>query len=505
METPVIANLFRPHISRNACQWLHHRPFPCCGIRGMRPVPLQRRAAATGSRYKTRTNDETKDAETSAWKQRMNILSQSKQDECMRYPLITADELRTQRERPKGVRMLLRDFIEDSLYNPFYGYFSKQVVIFSPGEPFHFNTMRDEIEFHKTLGDRYTAFEDALDQKEYDETRQLWHTPTELFRPYYGQSIADYLISNYKISHYPYDDLIIYEMGAGNGTLMLNILDHIRAKDPEVYARTKFKIIEVSANLASLQRKNISRSIYAGGHRERVEIINRSIFDWDTYVPSPCFFLALEVFDNFAHDAISYDMSTHKPLQSMVFIDGEGEFYEYYTPKLDHLASRYLRLRRYISPPETLQFRMQRLWRSCKSLVPFTEKRTAPEYIPTRLMQFFDILYKHFPAHRLIASDFHTLPDAVSGINAPVVQTRYRRRTIPVTTPLVHQGYFDILFPTDFNMMAAFYEHITQKFPYVLSHEDFLRRWAYVEDTQARNGDNPLLTWYKNTSVMITR
>ncbi len=28
-------------------------------------------------------------------------------------------------------------------------------------------------------------------------------------------------------------------MGAGNGTLMLNILDFIRDPDPEVYARTK--------------------------------------------------------------------------------------------------------------------------------------------------------------------------------------------------------------------------------------------------------------------------
>ena len=67
---------------------------------------------------------------------------------------------------------------------------------------------------------RYVEFEDALDEENPDETRQLWHTPTELFRPYYGEAIARYLVTNYKMTLYPYHDLIIYEMGAGNGTMM---------------------------------------------------------------------------------------------------------------------------------------------------------------------------------------------------------------------------------------------------------------------------------------------
>jgi len=46
-------------------------------------------------------------------------------------------------------------------------------------------------------------------------------------------------------------------------------------------------------------------------------------------------------------------------------------------------------------------------------------------------------LQKYFPAHKLLLSDFHTLPDAVTGINAPVVQTRYQRQTVPVSTPMV--------------------------------------------------------------------
>ncbi|MCJ1341549.1 hypothetical protein MMC09_006845 [Bachmanniomyces sp. S44760] len=419
--------------------------------------------------------------------------------------------------------MLTRDFIEglssafdtrhqtdkiwpsDSLYNPNYGYFSKQVVIFSPGEPFDFNGMRNELEFHRDLGRRYTGFEDALDAHSPNDTRQLWHTPTELFRPYYGEAIARYLVTNYMLSYHPYHDLIIYEMGAGNGTLMLNILDYIRDLHPDVYTRTKFKVIEISTSLASLQSAQLTRSASTRGHVDHVEIINRSIFDWKSYVSSPCYFLALEVFDNFAHDSIRYNPITEQALQGSVLIDSDGEFFEFYSPVIDPVASRFIEVRNAAcSRPFTSPLGSSRLLRGIKSRLPFQANLTDPEYIPTRLLQFFDILQKYFPRHRLITSDFHYLPGAVKGINSPVVQTRYQRRVVPVSTPLVQQGYFDILFPTDFNVIEEIYRAITGKLTRVLSHEEFQRRWAYVEDTQTRNGENPLLSWYKNASVMTT-
>ncbi len=328
--------------------------------------------------------------------------------------------------------------IADSLYNPHYGYFAKQVVIFSPGQPFDFNSMANEPEFHKQLGARYTDFEDALDAEVPNESRQLWHTPTELFRPYYGEAIARYLVTNYKLSNYPLHDLIIYELGAGNGTLMLNMLDYIRDFEPDVYARTKFKVIEISSALASLQTSQLTKSASARGHTDHVEIINRSIFTWDTYVPAPCYVLALEVFDNFAHDSIRYDPFTEEPLQGTVLIDNAGDFYEFYSKKIDPVASRFLRVRHAAcSRPFDHPLREPRFIRNFKYRLPFAPNLTVPEYIPTRLMQFFDILRDYFPHHQLLTSDFHALPDAVKGFNAPVVQTRYQRRTVPVSTPLV--------------------------------------------------------------------
>jgi hypothetical protein len=312
-------------------------------------------------------------------------------------------------------------------------------------------------------------------------------------------------------------------MGAGNGTLMLNILDYIRDTEPDVYDRTKFKIIEISSNLAKLQAQQILRSSNSKGHFKKIEIIHKSVFDWDRTVPEPCFFLAMEVFDNFAHDAIRYDPATEQPLQGQVLIDSNGEFYEFYSPTIDPVASRFLRIRDAATGgrhPHPLN--QSRVLRSIKRHLPFSPNLSEPEYIPTRLMQFFDVLARNFPNHRLVTSDFHSLPDTIKGVNAPVVQTRYQRRTVPVTTPLVspllllpflyphlttkkvHQGYFDILFPTDFKVMEQMYRFLTGKLTRVLSHEEFLRRWAYVEETETKNGENPLLTWYQNASVLVT-
>ncbi|KAL7620696.1 hypothetical protein AAE478_009691 [Parahypoxylon ruwenzoriense] len=446
-------------------------------------------------------------ATESHWQQRTELFSLNMADEYKAYPTVTANDLRSRRERPRRVKMLMRDFIEDSLYNPHYGYFSKQVVIFSPGEPFDFNLLPDEPAFHAELARRYTAFEDELDARAggRDTTRQLWHTPTELFRPYYGEAVARYLLSNYVMTGYPYHDLIIYEMGAGRGTLMLNILDYIRDVEPAVYDRTKYKIIEISSSLAALQNQQLLATAASRGHADKVEIINKSIFDWDACVPSPCFFLAMEVFDNFAHDVLRYDLNTEEPLQGTVLIDVHGNFYEFYEPVLDPVAARYLRVRHAATGGAyRVPYSSSRLLRRFRSTLPFAPNLSDPEYIPTRLMQFFDVLERYFPAHRLLTSDFHTLPDAVRGLNSPVVQTRYERRTIPVTTPLVHQGYFDILFPTDFRVMEAVYRALTGKLTRCFSHEAFVRSWAYVEDTRTRSGENPLLTWYRNASVMVT-
>ncbi|KAF8456280.1 S-adenosyl-L-methionine-dependent methyltransferase [Terfezia claveryi] len=531
MDSPLVSSIFRTLFHHRALLLRRsspllarpHPPRPNANV-GRRALV----ASSTPGGGHHQKKAKKKKEEVVAWQPRSIHMYQDVSQEFDRYPMVTAADLVGRRERPKRVKMWARDFIDDSLYNPNYGYFSKQAVIFTPGEPFDFSSITDDLDFTRVLGQRYTEFEDALDAKEgVNDVRQLWHTPTELFKPHYGYAIARYLVTNYKLSLYPYHDLVIYEMGAGNGTLMTNILDYIRDTDPDVYERTRYKIIEISPQLADLQRNAICSPPTSlntpESHLPKVEIINKSIFSWDTYIPSPCFFLALEVFDNFAHDILRYDYRTSQPLQGLVLIDTRGDFHEFYTPHLDPLASRFLKLRQHAHPPsdttssalKSLLFDKDPLWpfhhpysplsglaRSLHTSLPFSTNLSKPEFISTKLLTFFDVLREYFPEHRLVTSDFSRLPDAVEGWNAPVVQTRYKRETVPVGTIYVHQGYFDILFPTDWALTESLYRALTGKLTRVMAHGEFVKRWCVLEEVTVRSGESPLVGWYQNANFM---
>jgi hypothetical protein len=133
-------------------------------------------------------------------------------------------------------------------------------------------------------------------------------------QPWYGRALARFLCASYKLNLFPYHDQVIYEIGAGNGTLMGDILDYLAAHEPEVYSRTRYRIIEISERLQGMQRgraAGVQARTPAGGdagaaelgrekarqrgHEGKVEIIGKSIFEWDRVVHEPCFFLAMEV------------------------------------------------------------------------------------------------------------------------------------------------------------------------------------------------------------------
>ena len=50
--------------------------------------------------------------------------------------------------------------------------------------------------------------------------------------------------------------------------------------------------------------------------------------------------------------------------------------------------------------------------------------------------------------------------------------------------------------------MDDMYKALTGKLTRVMKHEDFMSRWACLEETETRCGENPLLAWYKNVSML---
>ena len=266
--------------------------------------------------------------------------------------------------------------------------------------------------------------------------------------------------------------------------------------------------------------------------------------------------------DNFAHDMIRYDMRTLEPYQGLVTVDENGDYSTYFTKVTDPLISSFLQLRRHLfhPPPLPRLIKASAAFRTIYSNLPFSRNLSAPEFIPTRMLSLLWTLRRYFPRHRLLLSDFSSLPDAIPGINAPVVQTRYQNTTVPTSTLFVQPGYFDIFFPTDFERLRDMYEHILsqpdpsaidpQPSPRVLpssndssppsigadffssyhplnrrakvegvistsglqvgeressvfTHAEFLERHADLSQTRLKNGENPMLEYYQNVKVLF--
>ena len=106
MDSPLVAQLFRQLFSHRASQ---------CLARGGRPTLAAARIPHQQSRGKATRLGEGETRRESRWTPRKHAYPQERTQEFERYPMVTADMLRNRRERPRRVKMLLRDFIDGVL------------------------------------------------------------------------------------------------------------------------------------------------------------------------------------------------------------------------------------------------------------------------------------------------------------------------------------------------------------------------------------------------------
>ena len=110
MDSPIVSQLFR--------QLFHHRPAGCMN-RVKTPINLSSRGGAFAQQarfYADRrmliSRDRGMKTNESRWQQRSHVLPQDKTEEYAKYPMLSGEDLRRRTERPRRVKMLLRDFIE---------------------------------------------------------------------------------------------------------------------------------------------------------------------------------------------------------------------------------------------------------------------------------------------------------------------------------------------------------------------------------------------------------
>lgn len=147
----------------------------CAGITRNTSRILQCASYSRRPAHKPPLKDTGKAPEPSdKWNHNSSALFDATDKDVSNLPMVTANELERNKQHPRNVKMLARDFVEDSLYNPHYGYFSKAATIFdSSDDPFDFSKIRNAVEFQEEVAARYLP---------YGANEQLWHTPTELFK-----------------------------------------------------------------------------------------------------------------------------------------------------------------------------------------------------------------------------------------------------------------------------------------------------------------------------------
>lgn len=87
-----------------------------------------------------------------------------------------------------------------------------------------------------------------------------WLTPSEIFRPHYGNGLAQCMLDHHirRCSALGRAPFVVYELGAGTGTVARNVLDYAQEHAPEVYQDMRYITVEISESLAALQHQQVA-------------------------------------------------------------------------------------------------------------------------------------------------------------------------------------------------------------------------------------------------------
>lgn len=210
---------------------------------------------------------------------------------------------------------------------------------------------------------------------------------------------------------------------------------------------------------------------------------------------------------------IRYDLDTLQPHQGVICVDERRNYTEFYEPiGNDKTISRYLSLRKKARPKQH-HTSQSLLWHKLQHYMNYNSScgYTFPEYIPTKLFQFMEILNTYFPGHRLVLTDYDSLQHTIEGTNAPVVQTMYKGSMMPCDSYLMPPGWFDVIFPTNFDLLKDMYLYTcratkagNEKKIKAIQYDDFMERYGEVEKSRNKKGAPMRFMHQPNVKVFLT-
>ena len=174
---------------------------------------------------------------------------------------------------------LVREYIADSLYNPNYGYFNKNVKIMPTNDGIDFNRITNQAEFQRCVQriygyDRYIRYEES------DKFFNKWHTPSELFYPHYGYAIAKRILTilgeNSAILDHNEGKLCLIEVGPGNGAMSQSIFDFFHLNAPHLASSIQYHLIDISSQFSEICKKRLQKKYTSQCHFHNWSFLNQS-------------------------------------------------------------------------------------------------------------------------------------------------------------------------------------------------------------------------------------
>ena len=431
--------------------------------------------------------------------------------------------------------MLLRKFISQRL-SEYYAQPSSSVV----GSVVAKSSASDPppINFSRLLG---TWQWRRLYAQLYEKQEGQWLTPVELFRPYYSNTFAEFVVqaaaaageSNGNGENRADDDgsssqeLHVVELGGGRGTNAAHILSHLRDAHPTIYQNVKYTIFDASPTLHELQKQVVLHEHHHSA--DQISFVLRDMTDVaegqaDFLSPSdvPTVVIAMELLDNLAHDKVTRCRRTRKLLQAEVVVEAEDEAvhvddeHRYDDHKNEQEKDTNMPRERYREEFHPLT---DPLLRDVLDAAPSYAKGTGrrPKWVPTVACGVVRRLYEARPNCSLVFADFDWLPapELIDG------QSIAKRRSLeadgePIITDMDdvdHACYLtaprlcDILYPTDFLKLGDYVAKASSSSNTkveTMKQADFLAKYGSNQVDQTRNwmGYTPLLEDFSNYSVV---
>lgn len=216
-----------------------------------------------------------------------------------------------------------------------------------------------------------------------------------LYDPILTHCIAKWLLVDYKLNSYPYSDLNIINVYT-NLPQSLKIARTMMTYFQQVLSRDMFERIKyIMVPLHSHKQKPSSK--LTDGIPGEVQIVSDSaVFSSEVsnkynprpfVIEDPVYFLMLDdVLKNTSHDLVKYSQEAGQWEQCYVDIDEAGHRTRRFDGEMDYWCEIALKkaLERYDSS---------------------VTSKTEGVYIPTRLVQLFELLKECAPAHKLLAID----------------------------------------------------------------------------------------------------